>query len=230
MTLPAARPRCFLNVAMSLDGKIASFAREMPTFPSQADRRLMDEVRARADAVLIGAGTLRATDHPLRIRSGTLRRKRRSAGRPEQPLNILLSNSLRFPLSGRFFRADDVQRIVVTSRTAPSQRIRQVSSRARVIRLGERQVDPRRLMGRLVQLGVKSLLLEGGGETNFSFLDRGLVDEIYLTLCPVIVGGKSSPTPVDGPGFLPARYPWFCLDRVRRKGDELFLHYHRATR
>ena len=229
MTPPRARPHCFLNVAMSLDGKIASFAREMPTFPSRADRRLMDEVRARADAVLIGAGTLRAADHPLRIRSGTLRRKRRSSGRPEQPLNILLSNSLRFPLSGRFFEADDVQRIVVTSRSAPSRRIRQVSSRARVIRLGERRVDPGPLMSKLARLGIKTLLLEGGGETNFSFLDRGLVDEIYLTLCPVIVGGSASPTPVDGPGFLPAKYPWFRLDGVRRKGDELFLHYHRAT-
>jgi 5-amino-6-(5-phosphoribosylamino)uracil reductase len=228
MTPRPARPCCFLNVAMSLDGKIASFAREMPTFPSRADRRLMDEVRARADAVLIGAGTLRAADYPLRIRSGTLRRKRRSTGRPEQPLNILLSNSLRLPLAGRFFAADDIQRIIVTSRSASTHRIRQVSSRARVILLGERRVDPRRLMGRLVRLGIKSLLLEGGGETNFSFLDRGLVDEIYLTLCPVIVGGSASPTPVDGPGFLPARYPWFRLDGVRRKGDELFLHYYRT--
>ena len=230
MTPRGARPRCFLNFAMSLDGKIASFAREMPTFPSRADRRLMDEVRARADAVLIGAGTLRAADHPLRIRSATLRRNRRSAGRPEQPLNIVLSNSLRLPLSGRFFRADDVQRIVVTSRSAPSRKMREVASRARVIRLGERRVDPGRLMGRLVRLGIRSLLLEGGGETNFSFLDRGLVDEIYLTLCPVIVGGRASPTPVDGPGFLPARYPWFRLDGVRRRGQELFLHYRRAPR
>ncbi len=84
-------------------------------------------------------------------------------------------------------------------------------------------------MSRLARLGIGTLLLEGGGETNFSFLDRGLVDEIYLTLCPVIVGGSASPTPVDGPGFLPAKYPWFRLDGVRRKGDELFLHYHRAS-
>ena len=96
------RPRCFLNVAMSLDGKIASRRRELPRFPSRSDRRMMDRVRARADAVLVGAGTLRAADFPLRIRSATLRRQRLAAGRPGQPLNILLSSSLDVPLGGRF--------------------------------------------------------------------------------------------------------------------------------
>ncbi|MCI0568417.1 MAG: dihydrofolate reductase family protein, partial [Acidobacteria bacterium] len=69
MSRPLARPRCFLNVAMSLDGKIASTARELPTFPSHQDRLMMDRIRARSDAVLIGAATLRAADFPIRIRS-----------------------------------------------------------------------------------------------------------------------------------------------------------------
>jgi 5-amino-6-(5-phosphoribosylamino)uracil reductase len=59
-------------------------------------------------------------------------------------------------------------------------------------------------------------------------MDQGLVDEIYLTLCPVVIGGRRSPTPVDGTGFVPGRFPNFRLREMRRVGHELFLHYRRT--
>ena len=224
------RPRCFLNVAVSLDGKIASTSREMPAFPSRADRRMMDRIRARADAILIGAGTLRAADFPLRIRSRALCRKRREEGRPEQPLNVLLSSSLRVPLAGRFFSAPDVRRLVVTSRSAPVSRVRAIASRAEVIRLGRARVPLRRLVEELRSRGVRQLLLEGGGETNFGFLREGLLDEIYLTLCPVVIGGRTSPTPVDGAGFPPGHFRRYRLVALTRGREEIFLHYRAGRR
>jgi len=220
-----SRPRCFLNVAMSLDGKIASSTREAPTFTSQADRRMMDRIRARADAILVGAGTLRAADFPLRIRAPSLRKKRRASGRPEQPLNIVVSSSLEVPLRGRFFSAVDVRRLVVTGRKAPPGRVRQVSAGSEVLFLGKGRVDLPRLMRRLFSLGIRELLLEGGGATNFAFLRDDLVDEIYITLCPIVIGGSRSPTPVDGEGFAPESFKRFRLTESRRSGNELFLHY-----
>ena len=224
------RPRCFLNVATSLDGKIASVAREYPTYSSSADRQMMDRIRARADAILIGAGTLRATDFPLRIRSAALRRQRKKAGRPEQPLNILLSASLRVPPRGRFFGAPDLNRLVVTTRSVPESRVRVFASRSEVLRLGRDRVDPRVLLRRLHARGIRELLLEGGGSMNFDFFRMGLVDEIFLTLCPVVIGGDSSPTPVDGIGFTPRTFPRFRLLKMSRRGAEVFLHYERAQR
>jgi riboflavin-specific deaminase-like protein len=223
-----ARPRCFLNVAISLDGKIASAARENPDFPSPADRRRMDEIRARADAILVGAGTLRASDHPLTVRSPRLRRARLAAGRPEQPLNILLSAGLRIPLRGRFFRAPGVRRLVVTCGAAPRSRLREVQGRALVWEIGRERVDLGLLLRILRGLGYRELLLEGGGRTNFAFFERGWVDEVFLTVCPVIIGGENSPTPVDGAGFRPGAFRKYRLRSVRRTGSEIFLHYIRT--
>jgi riboflavin-specific deaminase-like protein len=224
----SGRPRCFLNVAMSLDGKIASSRREFPRFPSRADRRMMDRIRARSDAVLVGSGTLRAADYPLRIRSAGLRRERRLDGRSEQPLNILLSSSLAVPLRGRFFAARDTRRLVVTTQAAPRSRVRTLEGSAEVLVLGRRRVSLSRLVRELNSRGVRELLLEGGGETNFDFFRRDLVDEVYLTLCPLVIGGAGSPTPVDGEGFAAGRFPRFLPVECRRQGGELFLHFLRS--
>jgi len=228
MNRPSGRPRCFLNVAMSLDGKIASSARELPTFPSQADRRAMDRIRARADAVLIGAGTLRAADYPLRVRSAALRRLRVASGKSAQPLNIVLSSTLRVPLDGRFFLDSEAKRLVVTTTRAPARKREAAGLRSEVLVWKGAKIDLRRLVRELYRRGIRNLLLEGGGATNFEFFRLGLVDEIYMTLCPVVIGGASSPTPVDGAGFSPRDFLRFSPIRVKRVGGELFLHYRRS--
>lgn len=214
---------------MSLDGKIADASRGRPTFTSPADRERMDRIRARADAILVGAGTLRATDTPLKIRSAARRARRRRAGRPEQPLNILLSRALRVRIPGRFFADPEVPRLVVTVRAEQSDaRLARIGDRATSLRLTGSRVDPRRLVRELYRRGIRELLLEGGGATNFEFFRLGLIDEIYLTLCPVILGGARSPTPADGDGFPPGRFAGFRLRSLDRVGSELFLHYTRA--
>jgi 2,5-diamino-6-(ribosylamino)-4(3H)-pyrimidinone 5'-phosphate reductase len=223
-----ARPRCFLNFAMSLDGKIASSRRGLPSFPSQEDRRMMDRIRARSDAVLIGAATLRAADFPLRIRSAALRRRRKASGKMEQPLNVLLSTMLSIPLKGRFFSDPEIERLVVTTSRAPARRREEARRRAEVLEWKGRRIDLRRLMGELYGRGIRELLLEGGGTTNFEFFRLGLVDEIYMTLCPVVIGGADSPTPADGAGFSPREFLRFSPTRIQRIGGELFLHYRRA--
>jgi len=228
MSRPLDRPRCFLNVAVSLDGKIASAARELPTFPSDEDRRMMDRIRARSDAVLIGASTLRATDFPLRIRSAALRRRRVASGRSEQPLNIVLSASLGIPLNGRFFSDSGTRRLVVTTAGSPVRKQEVARRCSEVLVWKGKQIDLRRLMRELYRRGVRELLLEGGGRTNFEFFRQGLVDEIYMTLCPWVIGGAASPTPVDGAGFRPREFQQFSPTRVGRVGGEIFLHYSRA--
>src|SRR5262245_33890348 len=214
---------------MSLDGKISSRERELPSFPSAADRAMMDKIRYRADAVLVGGGTLRAADTPLRVRSRVLVRRRVAAGRPEQPLNVLLSASLNVPLDGRFFTASDTRRMVFTTTAAPARLRVRAAENAEVLAWRGRMVSLRRLVRTLRRRGVRQLLLEGGGATNFEFFRLGLIDEIYLTLCPVIIGGSESPTPVDGAGFPPPQFRHFAPVRERRVGGELFLHYRRAA-
>jgi len=228
VTATRTRPHCVLNVAMSLDGKIASSARELPTFPSTEDRRRMDRIRAAADAILIGAGTLRAASSPLRVRSPSLLKRRQSAGKPEQPLNVLLSASLKVPERSRFFSAPDVSRLIVTTRLAPKRRRERLARRAEVLVWEGRRIGLSRLMRELFRRRIRTLLLEGGGATNFEFFRQGLVDEIYLTLCPVIIGGAASPTPVDGAGFKPEDFARYTPVKTERVGGEFFFLYRRS--
>lgn len=219
------RPYTLINVAISADGKISTASRGRVRFSSDADRELMDELRAQADAILLGAQTIRAEDPPVRVRSRARREARRAAGKPAHPLTIVVSRSLDLPLGGRYFSDRRTAKLVVTTEDAPPELVERVNAYAEVIRVGRGTVDARRLAVLLKTRGIDRLLVEGGGEINFTFLRAGLVDELYLTVCPVIIGGRTAPTPVDGPGFDPSEFPALRLLDVRQHGDEVFLHY-----
>lgn len=219
------RPRLILNVAVSLDGKIATRAREKFQFSSRADRRMMDRIRAAADAILIGGNCLRVDDPPLLIRDRALIRARVRRGKPPQPLGIVASRTLDLPVASRFFREDPGRRIVATVRRSPAARRVKLVGIAEVWIAGERNLSPVKLLGMLAKRGIKRLLLEGGGSLNQEFLSRDLVDEIHLTVCPLLIGGATAPTPFDGRGFLARQVRRARLLSARRAGQELFLHY-----
>ena len=94
---PSDRPYILLNYAMSLDGKLSTKDRDPVNFTSKKDRDLMDQIRSEVDAVLIGAGTLRAENPPVRIRKGDRRRERVNSNKQPHPISILLSRNLCFP-------------------------------------------------------------------------------------------------------------------------------------
>src|SRR5262245_14829308 len=133
-------------MAMTADGKITSAAREYAAFTSRHDKRAMDRLRAEADAVLIGAGTLRADDPPLSIRDPEMRALRGSLGKPPELRTVVVSARLDLPFEGRFFRdGDPSRRVVATVEEAPEDRVQKLEGRARVWRLGRGRVDVPRL-------------------------------------------------------------------------------------
>ncbi|MBI4161758.1 MAG: RibD family protein [Acidobacteria bacterium] len=220
-----ARPYCVLNVAVSLDGKIATYRREKFQFPSRRDRDRMDRLRAEADAILIGGTSLRVDDPPLFVRDPRRIRARVRRGLPPQPLGIVASRSLDLLSGSRFFREDPGRRIVVTVRRSPATRRRRLERLAEVWIAGERDLSPERLLLRLRRRGVRRLLLESGGALNHAFLAAGLIDEVYLTVCPLVISGSTAPTPFDGPGLVASATRPARLLSARRVGQELFLHY-----
>ncbi len=222
------RPYILLNYAMSLDGKISTENRDPVGFTSRIDRRLMDEIRADADAVLIGAGTLRAEDPPVRIQSAKRREERRRTGKSPHPVSILLSRTLQVPLEGRYWKDDDIERIVATTEQESTERLSALQDRAEVIQAGQAFVDLGELCRQLHDRGIARLLVEGGGEVNMAFWEAGLADEVYLTLCPVIIGGRNAPTAADGAGLTLDRLRKLRLVESRRVGQELFLRYRVA--
>jgi 2,5-diamino-6-(ribosylamino)-4(3H)-pyrimidinone 5'-phosphate reductase len=219
------RPFVRLNYAMTADGKISAADGSFSAFGSRRDRDRMDALRAEADLVLIGAGTLRVEDPPLRVADAARRRQRVEGGRSEQPRRGVLSASLDLPPAGRFFAPAADRPFILTVDAPPAARADRLAERVELIRAGRDQVDLPRALSLLQERGIRQLLLEGGGAANAAFLAAGLVDEIFLTLCPLVAGGVTATTPVGGAGFVPGRMPRLRLVQSEPCGDEIFCRY-----
>jgi riboflavin-specific deaminase-like protein len=221
------RPFVYIDMAMTADGKITSVTREYPRFTSENDRRHMDRLRASADAILVGAQTLRADNPALHIRTDDARSLRRSLGKPSGLLRVLVTASGRLEPSSRFFddTDDGAGRIVATVDELPAERLAELGGRAEIWKIGRDSVDLSELLSRLAERGVERLLVEGGAELNWALLRDDLVDELHVTIAPVLLGGRDAPTIVGGPGLSMKTKRQLVLADVRREGDELFCRY-----
>lgn len=219
------RPFVYVNMAATVDGKITSATREYPRFTSRYDRETMDRLRAEADAILVGAGTARADDPPLHVRSEKMQRYRRSLGKPDGLDRVLVSASLDVEPDNRFFDDTGGTRIVATVESAPIERLSALDGLAEIWRLGAERVDLAALLRRLKTRGVERLLLEGGGELNWGFLEQDLIDELYVTIAPRLLGGRSAPTMLEGSGLEMAGQRRLKLLDLHREQDELYCRW-----
>ena len=223
---PRGRSHVIVNMAVSVDGRINSRTRERFPLGSEHDRRLMDVLRERADAVIIGAGTVRHDGHPMLLRYPDLVARRKKRGASPHPVNVVLSGDLDLPVRP-FFVGDATRRIVFTTRRASAARMRKFERVAEVVILPGKEPSPRRVVEALRERGLKRLILEGGGEVHFAFAKAGLVDEWYITVTPRLIGGRTAPSFLDGEGFLRSNHIELKLASLRKVGDELFLRYRR---
>jgi riboflavin-specific deaminase-like protein len=178
MRCPPEYPYVIVNMAMSADGKISTRRREPITLGTARDRLLMDQLRARADAVIIGAGTLRVDGYPLLVRNSVIRRRRIARGVEPHPVNILLSRSLDIPTRRLFFTDPNTRKIVYTRRAANPLKRKQLARYVEFVLVPGRSSFLKYVLRDLAGRGLRKVLVEGGGELNFSFFKEGLVDEL----------------------------------------------------
>lgn len=224
------RPRVLVNFAASLDGKIAPAPRRRTgrfvMSRGKEDWRRMRTVRGRADAILIGAGNLRADDPGLSLDPGE-REQRRTGDRP-LPARIVLTrmgNGIT-PEAKMFDPELGGPSYVVHAAVMPEAARRPLWPVAKLVELGDEEVAVERLLTWLAaDLGIETLLCEGGGELVAALFTARAVDELYLTIVPRILGGAKAPTLAGGLGFGPDEIPDAALTSLERIGDELFLHY-----
>ncbi len=195
------RPFTFINSAMSADGKISTKERKQVRISGSVDFDRMDELRACSDAVMVGIGTVLADDPSLTVKSEERRAARKADGREENPVRVIVDSKARTPLDADIFKKGEGTRVVAVSRSAPRERVKVLEEMAVVIVAGENKVDLPELVVRLKEVGIDRLMIEGGAGLNWGMLSCGLVDEIYSFVGNLIIGGSSSPTLVDGPGF-----------------------------
>jgi 5-amino-6-(5-phosphoribosylamino)uracil reductase len=225
-----SRPFVFANYAMTSDGKIAFADHSFMPFGSKRDQEHMMELRATADAVMSGARTVDSGPTTLGTGGAKYRRLRLKRGLSEHNLRIIVSGSGSIDPDAEIFKHRFSPIIILTTQRAGPARLKKLRSLAIVKICGAREINfPIAFRWLHREWKVKRLLSEGGGELNDALLRAGLLDELHLTICPTIFGGRTAPTLADGVGFskLVDAAP-FQLKSSRRIGDELFLVYQRA--
>ena len=222
------RPFVYLNVAMTADGKLAPANRVFVPFGSKRDRELLLELRSQADAVISGARTVDLSPVNLGPGPARFRRKRRRRGLFEYNLRIVVIGSGSLDPKAEIFRHRFSPIIVLTSERISDRRLKKLRKVADDVMIcGKKEVDFVAACRWLrLEWGVKRLLCEGGGELNEGLLRAGVVDEIYVTLCPFIFGGGQAPTLADGQGVKKRSEAIKLSVKTRKRiGDELFLVY-----
>ena len=192
------RPYVVLNVAATVDGKIDTRERRGAAISSDSDRQRVDELRASVDAVMVGGRTLHAEDPRLTVKSATLRAERTARGEPENPTKVGIASTFMLQADSRFLTAGPARIILFLPRGGGASALRGVET----YELGETRVDLASALRKLADLGMRRVLVEGGGTLNFELLRLGLVDEVQVYVAPLIFGGAASPTLADGDGGL----------------------------
>lgn len=209
------RPFVYLNMVASVDGR-ATIEGRAHQLGSETDTLLLTELRTLADAVLIGSGTLRAEGYARLVANEDRVARRTAAGRAPTPTAVLISRSLDLPWDAGLFQAADQPVIVYTGADDEPP---QTAAPVEVVRLA----DPAEALRDLRTRGIRALLCEGGPTLNRALLAAGLVDELFLTLSPLLTGNTNAPRIVEGEDLpAPAR---LHLQWVLHHDDELYLRY-----
>jgi riboflavin biosynthesis pyrimidine reductase len=204
------RPWLVLNMITSLDGAIAIEGRS-GGLGSAADKEVFRALRSLADVILVAAGTVRAEGYRAPKLSDTAMRERRDRGQSELPAIAVVTRSLDLDTGTELFSTPGYRPTVVTVSDAPAERRARVEEVADVVEAGEGDVDLARAIERLADTHGPLLLVEGGPGLNGQLIAAGLIDELCLTVSPVLIGdpagGLLGGRRLDRPG-------WFEIDRV----------------
>ncbi len=233
------RPRITVVLAMSADGKIADASRAAARFASATDKVHLETQIAKADATLFGAGTLRAYGTTLPVTNAVLIEERRSRHQSNQPIQIVCSAIGKLDPQWPFFRQPVPRWFITTLEGMQCWRNQKKDRDQNLfdhVLITERPFNWHNVMQDLLdgksalsaaanRPPIRNLVVMGGGELVASLLSDGLVDDLYLTICPLLIGGKTAPTPVGGLGFTLPRTPQLALQSCQVEADEVFLHY-----
>ncbi|CAL9300882.1 dihydrofolate reductase family protein [Streptomyces sp. SudanB66_2053] len=213
-------PYVLLSAAVSLDGYLDDTGPERLLLSSPADFDRVDEVRASVDAILVGAGTIRADNPRLLVNSPERRAARVADGRPEYPLKVTVSGSGDLDPAARFWHTGGDKVLYTTGKGA--ERARVLGIAADVVPLGD-ALDWRRLLEHLHdERGVRRLMVEGGGRIHTQLMTQGLADELQLVLAPLFVGDPDAPR-LFGPGSYQGGR--LRLVETRPVGDVVLMRY-----
>ncbi|MFX1375445.1 MAG: RibD family protein [Promethearchaeota archaeon] len=215
------RPYIILSAAMTIDGKIASITGD-PDLSDEEDWKEVHKLRSQVDAIMVGKGTILKDDPKLHIKfyehTGYYR--------------IVIDSNLTIPIKSNviLFQPEIFRTIICTTENVSITKIKKYEEqKVKIIKSGKGElVDLIKLMPILKNIGINTILLEGGGNLNWSFIKNDFIDEIRLTVAPWIVGGKDAISLVEGMGFnTMSEAKRFNLIEVRPRNNYVVLKYKR---
>ena len=211
------RPHVIFSAAITLDGKLATRTGDSK-LSSKADKIRVHKLRSKVDAILVGKNTAKIDDPLLSVHN--IKKK--------NPVRIILDSNATIRTSSRILKTcSKIPTIIVVSKRAQKKNLQRLEKfPVQVIICGKYTVNVKKLLGILKKKGIKNILVEGGGTTNWTFVKENLVDEAIITITPYLVGGINATTLVDGDGFSTiVKSIKLKLKNVTKNKNEVVLHY-----
>jgi diaminohydroxyphosphoribosylaminopyrimidine deaminase/5-amino-6-(5-phosphoribosylamino)uracil reductase len=215
--ITAREPFVILKIAATLDGKIATREGDSKWISGEASRRFVHRLRDEVDGVLVGIGTV-LRDDPLltaRIKGG------------RDPCRIVLDSQLKIPEEAKVFGDSPTKVIIAATESAPKDKIERLGNKGvRILTLESKEgrIDLKSCLSKLGEIGMMSLMVEGGNQVNGSFLDERLIDKLLLFLSPRLIGDPEAPGIFGGRGVskLQEAIPLKEM-KARRIGEDVLL-------
>jgi 2,5-diamino-6-(ribosylamino)-4(3H)-pyrimidinone 5'-phosphate reductase len=214
--------RITLNTAMTVDGKIATTSGDS-AISSRDDLIRVHELRASADGIMVGISTVLADNPRLTVRLARKRVKKKN------PARIVIDSTGKIPLDSRILlTASRIKTIVAVTKLAHIDTLRKIKKTGAIVIVSGRQtVNLKKVFSIIKQMGIRKILVEGGGEINWSLLRLGIVNELIVTIAPKIVGGRQATTLVEGQGYrrISQGIKLHLKQAQIQNNGELVLHY-----
>ena len=222
------KPFVYSNFVSTVDGKVQVLENWKSYWPigSEIDHRVLTELRALSDVLIHGSRTAKLSPFITKVQNSSLIRLRKSLGKSETLPYVVLSNKPDSKLVSHLKNYAGGKAYLVTNTQAKIPK--NSESYVKLIRIGEKEIDLKKLISFLSQrLGARRILMEGGPTLFGSFLEQDLVDEIFLTITPKIVGNKNNQTLtlVENKLFPANQIKRLKILSVKQISDELFLRY-----
>lgn len=213
------RPKITINCAMTLDGKIAMPNRKQLRISSDEDMKRVHQLRNDCDGILVGIGAVLMDDPKLTVKETFVKD-------PKQPIRIVLDSDCRTPEVALVVN-DKTRTLICCSYESFDKKT--YGDHVELIPCKKNDADHLDLsdvLEKLYNFGIRSILVEGGGTIIWNFVKASLVDDLYVYIGPMIVGGKQTPTMADGKGIQKEdeRIKLVMID-TKKLGEGLLIHY-----
>jgi len=211
------RPYVIINCATSADGKLALPNRKQLKISSKEDLKRMYELRSSCDGVLVGIETVLSDNPKLTVKDKYVKN-------PKNPIRIILDSKCRTPLNS--YVLDNSSKTYIRTSQKCVKKFGINNEIIKCKKNKEGYINLKELLFQLKSKGIKKLMVEGGSTVIWNFIKNGFFDDLYVYTAPFLIGGKNTPTMVDGLGIDNKKSKILLkIIEIKRLGEGFLIHY-----